>query len=34
MEIKNKIRQALPHIMAVVLFTVLSFAYFYPVLEG
>ena len=34
MEIKNSLKQALPHIMAVALFTVLSFAYFYPVLEG
>ena len=34
MEIKNKISPALPHIIAVVLFTILSFAYFYPVLEG
>ena len=34
MEIKNSLKQALPHIVAVVLFTVLSFVYFYPVLEG
>lgn len=29
-----KIKSLLPHIIALVLFTVLSFAYFYPVLEG
>jgi Bacterial membrane protein YfhO len=34
MEIKEKIKPALPHIIAVVLFIVISFAYFYPVLEG
>jgi hypothetical protein len=34
MEIKNKIQPYLPHLFAVVLFTVISFAYFYPVLEG
>ena len=34
MEIKNKIKPALPHIVALVLFTLLAFAYFYPVLEG
>jgi hypothetical protein len=34
MEIREKIRPALPHIIAVVLFIVISFAYFYPVLEG
>ncbi len=34
MEIKNKIRPYLPHLVAIVLFTVISFAYFYPVLEG
>jgi hypothetical protein len=34
MEIKEKIKPALPHIIAVVLFIILSFAYFYPVLEG
>jgi hypothetical protein len=34
MEMKNNFRLALPHIVAIILFTVLSFAYFYPVLEG
>ncbi len=34
MEIKNNIRPFLPHILAIVLFTIISFAYFYPVLEG
>jgi hypothetical protein len=34
MEIREKIKPALPHIIAVVLFIVISFAYFYPVLEG
>ncbi len=34
MEIKNKFRPYLPHIVAVIVFIVISFAYFYPVLEG
>lgn len=34
MQIKNKIKPILPHLVAVVIFTVISFAYFYPVLEG
>jgi hypothetical protein len=34
MEIKNKIQPILLHIIAVVVFVVISFAYFYPVLEG
>ncbi len=34
MEIKNKIKPILPHLIAVLLFIVVSFAYFYPVLEG
>jgi hypothetical protein len=34
MEFKKNVRQYFPHFMAVVLFTILSFAYFYPVLEG
>jgi hypothetical protein len=34
MEIKNRIKPALPHIIAVILFTVISFVYFYPVIEG
>ena len=29
-----KIKSYLPHVIALVLFTVLSFAYFYPVIEG
>lgn len=29
-----KIKSILPHLIAVVLFTIISFAYFYPVLEG
>jgi hypothetical protein len=29
-----KIKSYLPHAVAILLFTVLSFAYFYPVLEG
>src|ERR1035437_9270848 len=34
MEIKDKIKPILPHLIAVAIFTVISFAYFYPVLEG
>jgi hypothetical protein len=34
MEIKNRIKPALPHLIAVLIFIVVSFAYFYPVLEG
>lgn len=34
MEIKNNIKPFLPHLIAVVLFTVISFVYFYPALEG
>ena len=34
MKIKNKIKSLLPHIIAVAIFTVTSFVYFYPVLEG
>lgn len=34
MEIKNSIRPALPHIVGVLLFIIISFVYFYPVLEG
>jgi hypothetical protein len=34
MELKNKIQPLLPHLIAVVIFTVMSFIYFYPVLEG
>jgi hypothetical protein len=34
MELKNKIKPILPHLIAVLLFIVVSFVYFYPVLEG
>lgn len=34
MQIKNILKPALPHIIAVLVFIVISFAYFYPVLEG
>ncbi len=34
MEIKNRFKPALPHILAIALFIIISFAYFYPVLEG
>jgi hypothetical protein len=34
MQIKDKIKPFLPHLIAVLIFTVVSFAYFYPVLEG
>jgi hypothetical protein len=34
MEIREKIKPALPHIIAVTLFILISFVYFYPVLEG
>ena len=34
MQIKNKIKPILPHLIAVLLFMVVSFVYFYPVLEG
>jgi hypothetical protein len=34
MKINNNIRKALPHLFAVILFIVISFAYFFPVLEG
>ena len=34
MQIKNYIKPILPHLIAVLLFIVVSFAYFYPVLEG
>ena len=34
MQIKNKFKSYLPHLIAVLIFTVVSFAYFYPVLEG
>lgn len=34
MQLKSKLQPYLPHLIAVVVFTVMSFAYFYPVLEG
>jgi hypothetical protein len=34
MQLKDKIKPLLPHLIAVIIFTVISFAYFYPVLEG
>jgi hypothetical protein len=34
MQIKDKIKPALPHLIAVLIFIVVSFVYFYPVLEG
>src|SRR5512135_3032994 len=34
MEIRNKLKAGLPHIIAVLLFIVVSFVYYYPVLEG
>jgi hypothetical protein len=34
MEINNKIKPILPHLIAVIIFIVVSFVYFYPVLEG
>jgi hypothetical protein len=34
MQLKNKIQPYLPHLIAVVIFMIVAFAYFYPVLEG
>lgn len=34
MQIKDKLKPCLPHLIAVLIFTLVSFAYFYPVLEG
>ena len=34
MNIKNNIKPVLPHLIAVIIFIVISFIYFYPVLEG
>jgi hypothetical protein len=34
MQLNDKIKPILPHLLAVLIFTVISFAYFYPVLEG
>ena len=34
MEIRNRFKSALPHFIAVIIFIIISYAYFYPVLEG
>jgi hypothetical protein len=34
MQIKDKLKPILPHLIAILIFTVVSFVYFYPVLEG
>jgi len=34
MNIPEKIKPLMPHMLAVVIFTLLSLAYFYPLLEG
>ncbi len=34
MEIPEKIKPAIPHVLAVIIFALLSLAYFYPLLEG
>ncbi len=34
MQIKDKLKPFIPHLIAVVIFTVVSFVYFYPVIEG
>jgi hypothetical protein len=34
MQISNKLKPILPHLIAVIIFIVVSFVYFYPVLEG
>ena len=34
MQINDRLKPVLPHLIAVLIFTVISFAYFYPVLEG
>ena len=34
MQLKNRIQPLLPHLIAVVIFIVVAFTYFYPVLEG
>jgi hypothetical protein len=34
MQIKNKIQPYLPHVVAIGIFMIVAFAYFYPVLEG
>ena len=34
MQISNKLKPLLPHLIAILIFTVVSFIYFYPVLEG
>ena len=34
MQLKDRIKPLLPHLIAVAIFVFLSFVYFYPVLEG
>lgn len=34
MQVKDNIKPFLPHLIAIIIFIVVSFAYFYPVLEG
>jgi hypothetical protein len=34
MQIKDKLKPCLPHLIALIIFTVVSFVYFYPVIEG
>ena len=34
MELKNSIKPYIPHLLAILLFILISFVYFYPVLEG
>jgi hypothetical protein len=34
MQIKDKLKPILPHLVAVIIFMIVAFAYFYPVLEG
>jgi hypothetical protein len=34
MQLKNKLQPYLPHLIAVLIFMIVAFAYFYPVLEG
>lgn len=34
MQIKNNLKPFLPHVIAILIFIVISFVYFYPVLEG
>jgi hypothetical protein len=34
MQLKDKVKPALPHLIAILIFIVVSFIYFYPILEG